>query len=700
MNLLPQNIEWQQVLQSLLEQNELGVAVQSAEGSFVFKNKAYEVLERQACSELFAIIKTPIVVSDTNQIPKDVHSITCSNQQQLRLQRTHIDLVPQESNGILRSEVNADGAYEGKHARNEYALLLLLEDVSDVAQFKKRAQEAESRYELASRSTNDGLWDWDLGTDEIFLSERWLHMLGYSETDFRYTLPDWLNIIHPQDKKNFSVQINNYLKYKPDNRFNLEYRIADKNGEYRWMYIQGILICDDTGKPVRFTGAHTDITEKKRMEQQLIHDSLHDGLTDLANRLLFRENLQTALQKRAEGLLQTFAIIHFDIDQFQTVNNGMGHLFGDHVLITVAQRIRKMVTSTDTVARLGADEFALLLEAGHTRESINFFATKLQERISTPIQANSQEVVITGSMGIVLVDHDHKLVTDILVDAATALHKARGMGGSKWVVFSKDMRAQAQQRIQMENRLRAAIENEDILVYFQPIYSTQQKRIIGFEALARWMNKETEKLIFPNEFIPLAEETGLILPLGEYVLRKSAQACKKWNTDSSKPIFVSINLSAKQFRQPDIHLTVAKVLESTQLSPDLLHVEITESQVMEHALRTIEILKNMKNLGVHISIDDFGTGYSSLAYLKRFPIDTIKIDRVFIHELPQNTDDVEIAKAIVALSKSLHLQITAEGVETIEQMQFLEKESVDNLQGFYFSPAIAESEVPVYLEHF
>jgi len=576
---------------------------------------------------------------------------------------------------------------------------LVLRDVSLFAQTVERLHQLEDRYALALENSSDGLWDWDLQEDKIFLSHRWLNMLGYKENDLRNTLADWMNLIHPDDKRLFSSKLKRFLDDKQKERFSLEYRIEDRGGSYRWVKINGMLVFNDEGEAVRFAGSHTDITERKRMESQLIHDSLHDPLTDLPNRLLFRENLQKAIGKRKEGYIGAFAIIQLDIDNFQNINNGLGHMVGDNILTTVARRLQKMVSSNDTVARLAGDEFALLLEAAHTEESILFFARKLQESIGAPIENAGQKIVLSASTGIVLSRSNTDSVTRLLVDSATAVHHARNKGTGQSVLFTEEMHEQAVSRVKLEGDLRKAIDRGEIKVYYQPIYDVTGKNICGFEALARWLY-ESEKMILPGNFIPVAEETGLILPLGAHILEKACEACVKWNQEAEQDVYVSVNLSARQFREPDIHKTVGDILERTGLPPHLLHVEITESQIMEHALRTVEILRNIKTLDVQISIDDFGTGYSSLAYLKRFPIDIIKIDRAFVRDLPTNPEDVEIANAIIALAHSLKLLITAEGVETSEQMKFLEDSKVEQLQGFLFSPAVPESEVMDWLKNF
>lgn len=580
--------------------------------------------------------------------------------------------------------------YEGQSAS-----MWVFQDQGEIRRLQRRLKESEERFQLAAQGANDGLWDWHLKTNDLYFSPRWLNMLGYAEKDFHNSLADWLNLVHPTDKRDLSIRLHEHLT-KRNSRFRHEYRIQDKTGDYRWILVQGMLIMDENGDPYRFAGSQTDITEMKRMEKQLIHDSTHDLLTNLPNRLLFREELGKLMQRASAANADQFAIVQLNLDQFQLINNGLGHLFGDQVLMVVAGRLLSLVGEQDTVARLGGDEFAILLTGSHTPESVSQFAAKVLAILAEPLNVHGQEIVLSAGLGIVIRSPQHPNVGQILGDAATAMHHAKAMGAGNWILFSEDMRTHAIARIQLESKLRRAIEQHEIQVFFQPILNATDHKPESMEALVRWFDPEKGQ-INPASFIPLAEETSLILPLGEFVLRKACQEAIKWHALGFTQLTVAVNLSPKQFQQPNLHERISQIMTETGMPRNKLHLEITESQIMENPVHAIETLKGFRDLGISISIDDFGTGYSSLAYLKRFPINTLKIDRTFVEGLPLEHDDAEISRAIIALARSLKLDLIAEGVETEEQAEFLRKEGCHLLQGFLFARPMPAQDVPHWL---
>lgn len=579
---------------------------------------------------------------------------------------------------------------------SQSSTLWLFQDQGETRRLQRRLKESEERFQLAAQGANDGLWDWHLKTNDLYFSPRWLNMLGYAEKDFHNSLADWLNLVHPADKRELSIRLHEHLS-KRNSRFRHEYRIQDKTGDYRWILAQGMLVVDENGDPYRFAGSQTDITEMKRMEKQLIHDSTHDLLTNLPNRLLFREELGKLMQQTMGPNGEQFAIVQLNLDQFQLINNGLGHLFGDQVLMVVAGRLLSLVTEQDMVARLGGDEFAILLTGSHSPESVSQFAARVLASLAEPLNVHGQEIVLSAGLGIVIRSPLHPNVGQILGDAATAMHHAKAMGAGNWILFSEDMRTHAIARIQLESKLRRAIEQHEIQVFFQPILNSNDLKPTSLEALVRWFDPEKGQ-IYPAAFIPLAEETSLILPLGEFVLRKSCQEAIKWHAQGFEHLTVAVNLSPKQFQQPNLHERISQIMVETGMPRNRLHLEITESQIMENPAHAIETLKGLRDLGISISIDDFGTGYSSLAYLKRFPINTLKIDRTFVEGLPLEHDDAEISRAIIALARSLKLDLIAEGVETEEQSEFLRKEGCHMLQGFLFARPMPAQDVLHWLQ--
>lgn len=615
--------------------------------------------------------------------PGTLHEIVQHQSETLHHQSQELLLVKDGTECVLHiHQINNDG---------QSASIWLFQDQGEVRRLQRRLKESEERFQLAAQGANDGLWDWHLKTNDLYFSPRWLNMLGYAEKDFHNSLADWLNLVHPADKRELSIRLHEHLT-KRNSRFRHEYRIQDKTGDYRWILAQGMLVLDENGDPYRFAGSQTDITEMKRMEKQLIHDSTHDLLTNLPNRLLFREELGKLMQRNGEH----FAIVQLNLDQFQLINNGLGHLFGDQVLMVVAGRLLSLVGEEDMVARLGGDEFAILLSGSHSPESVSQFAATVLASLAEPLNVHGQEIVLSAGLGIVIRNPQHPNVGQILGDAATAMHHAKAMGAGNWILFNEDMRTHAIARIQLESKLRRAIEMHEIQVFFQPILNSTDLKPTSMEALVRWFDPEKGQ-ISPASFIPLAEETSLILPLGEFVLRKACQEAIKWHAMGFTHLTVAVNLSPKQFQQPNLHERISQIMVETGMPRDKLHLEITESQIMENPVHAIEILKGLRELGISISIDDFGTGYSSLAYLKRFPINHLKIDRTFVEGLPHEHDDMEISRAIIALARSLKLDIIAEGVETEEQSEFLRREGSHMLQGFLFAKPMPAQEVPQWL---
>ena len=500
----------------------------------------------------------------------------------------------------------------------------IFHDESEKVSLQNRLRESEERFQLAAQSSNDGLWDWHLKTDELYFSPRWLNMLGYSEEDFQNNLSDWLNLVHPVDKKELSKRLQEHLS-KKHNRFRHEYRIQDNMGEYRWILIQGMLVLDENKEPHRFAGSQSDITEIKRMERQLIHDSTHDALTDLPNRILFREKINGLMQNCKDNPEATFALVQLNLDQFQLINNGLGHLFGDQVLTIVATRLNSLMTEQDVLARMSGDEFAILLTTAQTPETVGEFVAKLQNILAEPLIVNGQHIVLSAGMGIVIRNEEHTQVAQLLGDVATAMHHAKAMAPGSWILFTEEMRSHAINRIQLETKLRRAIEQKEMQVFFQPIIDYTTGVVKHFEALVRWFDPE-RGMIQPASFIPLAEETNLIIPLGEFVLRKSCQELMKWYAAGYKDIGISVNLSPKQFQQENLHERISTIIQETGIISGALTLEVTESQIMENPSHAIDVLNKLQALNVNVSVDDFGTGYSSLAYLKKLPINTLKID--------------------------------------------------------------------------
>ena len=445
-----------------------------------------------------------------------------------------------------------------------------------------------------------------------------------------------------------------------------------------------------------YENAQAELSERKKMELQLRHDAFHDSLTGLPNRSLFLDRLSHALQlyqRRSHVNANTFsntfseqfAVLFLDLDRFKIINDSLGHLAGDQLLMTVAKRLVSCLRSGDTVARLGGDEFVMLIEEIEEINDVLEVVFRIQESLKVPADIDGHEIFVSTSIGIALNSSEYNQPDQLLRDADTAMYRAKEQGRSRYEIFNPAMHSEALKKLKVENELRRAIEREELRVYYQPIVNLRSRQIIGFEALVRWQHPE-QGLIFPEEFIFLAEEAGLITAIDFWVLQEACQQLQSWQKQFSiaSNLTMSVNLSAKQFTKPDLTGQIESIIRKANLSNTNLKIEITESILIERTSLATQILSELKERNIHTCIDDFGTGYSSLSYLHRFPIHTLKIDRSFVSRIDHNSEYSEIVKAIIILGINLGLYVIAEGVETAEQLRFLETHSCHAGQGYHF----------------
>jgi diguanylate cyclase (GGDEF)-like protein/PAS domain S-box-containing protein len=564
----------------------------------------------------------------------------------------------------------------------------------------KKAQEAlresEERYALAARGANDGLWDWNLLTGAVYFSPRWKAMLGFGENEIEDRLEEWLGRIHDADRDRVKEEIAAHQKGLTPH-FESEHRLLHKDGGFRWMLSRGLAVHDATGKALRMAGSQTDITERK----------VSDPLTGLPNRLLFIDRLGRLIKHSKRRKDHLFAVLFLDLDGFKMINDSLGHLVGDQLLVGVATRLEKCLRSSDTVARLGetftvarlgGDEFTILLDDIKEPADANRAAERLMKALAPPFILAGKEVFTSISIGIAMSNAAYDQPEDLLRDADTAMYRAKSLGKARYEVFDADMRASVMARLQLETDLRRALERNEFRNFYQPIVALESGCIVGFEALMRWQHP-TRGVIGPEEFIFVAEETGLIRELGWWSLCEACRQMTSWRKRSEDylDLTMSVNISAKQLLQPHLVEEMGKLLTEMALPPKALKLEITESAVMADPSAAAEILQQIKNLGVRLAIDDFGTGYSSLSYLHRFPLDTLKIDRSFISGGAQGSEGMEIARTIMPMAKNLRLDVVAEGVETLEQVGLLKRLQCKYAQGYYFSKPLAPEEVPPLL---
>ncbi len=577
--------------------------------------------------------------------------------------------------------------------------VVLLRDISVRKHAEETLRESEERYYLAARGANDGLWDWNIKKEEVYYSPRWKAMLGNSDKDLTGTIDDWINRIHPDDRDSVLYALTSHINNKTPH-FQSEHRVLHRDGTYRWMLVRGMAVRDANGIAYRMAGSQTDITARKNAEEQLVHDAFHDLLTGLPNRALFLDRLDRTIEYNRRYDNFCFAVLFLDLDRFKVINDSLGHAVGDQLLIEISKVLTTCMRSSDTVARFGGDEFVVLLNDIQDVQDAVKVVHHIQEVLSKPFRVGNNRVFTSASIGIVLSNESYLSKEEIMRDADIAMYQAKMLGKANYMIFNTEMRKQAINRLSMENDLHHALTLGEFTLHYQPIVTLKENMLAGFEALLRWQHPK-KGYIPPEEFIPIAEETGLILDIGCWVLRQACNQIKNWQEQfpDYHDLFININISQKQFNQPEFVHKLRRVLKETVLVPSCVNLEITENVLMENAESMIEILNKIRELGVGLHVDDFGTGYSSLSYLQQFPIDTLKIDYSFINRIGTNGDRAEIVKTILVLARELGVDSIAEGIETENQMIQLRELDCHYGQGYFIGKPMHPDEVYELLQN-
>lgn len=555
---------------------------------------------------------------------------------------------------------------------------------------------SEERYALAVRAANDGIWDWNLKTNEIYYSVRWKEMLGFKEDEIGIDPNEWFKLVHPDDQKQVQDNLAAHLKSLTPH-FECEYRIKHSSGTYLWMLNRGLAVKDTKGNVYRMAGSQSDITARKLAEERLAHDAFHDALTGLPNRVLFLDRLQNRLERTKRNPTDLFAVMFIDLDRFKVVNDSLGHAFGDQLLITVASRLKQCLRPNDTISRLSGDEFAILLDTVSDINNARRVADRIKGQLITTTLLGVVERSPAASIGIVLFNSRYSTAGELLRDADSAMYYAKSMGGNQYQVFDDTMHTSAIELIRIEGELKHAVERNELLVHYQPIVSLTNGKPVGAEALLRWLHP-LRGLLAPQDFIQVAEDTGLILSIGEYVLRTACAQAKAWREAGHPNFWVSVNISARQFQDKNLVEKITRIFTETGLPGEALRLEITESVAVRDKDYTVKIMNELNAQGVHTSLDDFGTGYSSLSYLKQFPLRVLKIDQSFIQDIQNNPKNESLIAAIITMARSLGLEVVGEGVEKVEQLTFLQSLLCDNAQGFLLGSPISGMEISRLLE--
>jgi diguanylate cyclase (GGDEF)-like protein/PAS domain S-box-containing protein len=562
----------------------------------------------------------------------------------------------------------------------------------------------QTSLEAAQRIAHLGGWEWTITRNETYWSAETYRILGLDPAAVRPGFDTFSAQVHPEDRDHAQQTIRDLLS--DGQTAGRAIRIIRPDGALRHIQLQAEGSFDSSGTLQAVSGTIQDVTELKEAEERIRYLAYYDRVTGLPNRQFFNERLQHALAQSRRHRRQ-LAVVSLDLDQFKRFNDTLGHTAGNELLLAVASRLAGVVRQEDTVARaegelfdavarLDGDEFSLLVTDLHHYHDAARVARRLIEELHKPFRAGNQEVFVSASIGLALYPLDGEDGDTLIKNAGAAMHFAKEQGRDNYQFYSRAMNATALEKLAMESQLRRAVERDEFLLYYQPKLEIFTGRIVGFEALIRWKHPELG-LVPPSQFIPLAEETGLIIPIGEWVLNSACRQNIAWQRAGLTPVHVAVNIASPHFRQGGLVASVGAALKETGVEPRWLEVELTESMLMQSVDSTLKTLFQLKDMGVRLAIDDFGTGYSSLSYLKRFPLDTLKIDRSFVKDLPRDPEDAAITKAIIAMSHSLKLSVLAEGVETAEQLAFLQQHGCDLGQGFLFSRPVVAEDVPALL---
>lgn len=563
-----------------------------------------------------------------------------------------------------------------------------IQDISDRKNVEASLKKAETRYRSIFENAIEGIFQSTLEGQYLVANPALASIYGYESSTALISALN--NIQHqlyvlPTRRDEFVKEITTKGKVH-----NFQSQIYRKDKSIIWISENARLVYDKDNRPIYYEGTVEDITELKNHAVEIEYQATHDNLTGLPNRYILNDRLQQSINF-ASRYHTKLAIVFVDLDQFKVINDSMGHSVGDQLLVSVSKRISNNVRDIDTVVRLGGDEFVILIPNVQTRQDIELSLSRLLNHMSAPLNINDFNFSVTCSMGISVYPDDGRDPDTLLKNADSAMFKAKHTGRNNFQFFTPELNEKLTDRFNLEYKLRRAIEHKEFVLHYQPKFNLSTGQISGAEALIRWQPSDYET-IYPLTFIQIAEETGLIVKIGQWVLNTACKKAKQLEAATGKAIPIAINVSPKQFRQPNFVEIVQDALVLSDLKPELLALEITENIMIEDTPKFIETLQLLKKIGVKLSLDDFGTGYSSLSYLKDFPIDQLKVDRAFVHAIEQDANNMAILKAIIILGQSLGLGVVAEGVETKFQHDFLKSVGCDEVQGYFFSKPLPETQ--------
>ncbi|MFI4861691.1 MAG: putative bifunctional diguanylate cyclase/phosphodiesterase [Phycisphaerales bacterium JB063] len=595
---------------------------------------------------------------------------------------------------IAQTQVNLE--------QTNQAIELKVEQRTEELQVSNEAlRTSDERYRLVVEGTREAVWDWDLDSSKVYYAPNWRPLLGLAEdAPMSDSIDEWFGRITSSNLQSFQGKLDRYLKGEIT-EFDIEVEMRHEDGTSRWMLCRAAASRDDEGQATRLTGSLTDISELKQAQNKLRRMAEFDNLTDLPNREYLQQRLQVAMSERRGGL--TSAVAFFDFDRFKVINDSLGHNAGDALLKSIADRFRAYLRPRDTVARFGGDEFVVLLRDVTGEAQVHEICDRLLKLFAEPHHIDGHAIVSTASIGVVINSDRYETPDDLIRDADAAMYRAKSSGRDGYKMFDAAMHDEAVKRLNLENEFRRAMDERQIEVYYQPIITTAEGDISGFEALARWNHPE-RGVISPDEFIPLAEETGLIVELGEWVFHQACNQLRVWRMGlpSGHDLSVTVNLSKRQLIHPHLISVFGRILHETGVPADRVWLEITESAIMDERNDASKIIEQLKALGVKLALDDFGTGHSSLSCLHQFPIDVLKVDRSFVRHLNESMAFSAVLSSIISLGHNLNMRIIGEGIESSAQLAQLQALDCDYAQGYFFAkpmPAEAASQMLATTPH-
>ncbi len=570
-------------------------------------------------------------------------------------------------------------------------------DITEQKEAELRLQESQKYLSTAQQIAHLGSWKWDVLTNDLQWSDEVYRIFGEEVQSLAPTYERYLSYLPESEQVRVNEAITACLgdKLRP---YDIVHQIVQKDGTLRYVHEIGELTYDEEGMPIEIIGTILDVTTQIEVEQTLkeqkeilAHQVHHDALTGLPNRVLFNDRLGQAIYKAKRNKAQ-IAVFFIDLDHFKQINDSLGHDVGDEVLKNFTHRLQASVREEDTLARMGGDEFMLIMEKLQDPQSAVLLAEKIIEAMKAPMLIDEHHLFLTGSIGISLYPQDGESVQTLIKNADAAMYRAKDEGRNSYQFYTAEMTELAFERVLMESNLRRAVDNEELIVYYQPQIDAKSERIIGMEALIRWEHPELG-LVAPNRFLPLAEETGLIVELDHWVMETAMAQMQKWYELGYHPGKIALNLSIKQLQEKEMLSILLEMIEKSGCSMENIELEVTEREMMKKPETSIARLHEISKMGISLALDDFGTGYSSLSYLKRLPIDKLKIDQSFVRDLPGDEEDAAITRAVIALAQSLNLEIVAEGVETEGQRDFMLENGCPNIQGYLYARPMPAEEI-------